>query len=111
MIFAVSSIPGEDLSTLPAPDYIMHTIEYSGLGILLCWWRLAEGERPLKALVQAVILGCLYGITDEFHQYFVPGRSTSVSDWLADTVGTTAGASIALMMRHIYSQVLGVHFR
>ena len=29
----------------------------------------------------------MYGVVDETHQYFVPGRSSSVGDWIADIVG------------------------
>lgn len=28
----------------------------------------------------------LYGATDEFHQYFVPGRTLDFFDWLTDTI-------------------------
>jgi VanZ family protein len=28
-----------------------------------------------------------YGASDEWHQSFVPGRSTDVRDWIADTIG------------------------
>jgi VanZ family protein len=34
----------------------------------------------------------LYGISDEFHQYFVPGRSVDVYDVLADALGGLLGA-------------------
>ena len=29
----------------------------------------------------------LYGASDEWHQYFVPGRSCEFGDWIADTAG------------------------
>lgn len=44
-----------------------------------------------------VILFCsLYGISDEWHQSFVVGRSSDVLDWLADTSGAVL-ASFLLM--------------
>jgi VanZ family protein len=36
-------------------------------------------------LVIAIV--SLYGISDEFHQSFVSGRSVDSTDWIADTVG------------------------
>jgi len=33
------------------------------------------------------ILCIVYGASDEFHQYFVPNRSSEVQDWLADVAG------------------------
>jgi VanZ family protein len=94
VIFILSSIPGAELSGIQTPDYILHAVEYSVLGLLLCWWRVAAGEPVARAVTQAIIMGSLYGITDEFHQFFVPGRCMSVSDWLADTAGSAAGAWI-----------------
>ena len=36
-----------------------------------------------------VVLFCLlFGLSDELHQYFIPGRSCSIGDLLADTVGS-----------------------
>jgi VanZ family protein len=34
----------------------------------------------------------LYGVSDEFHQYFVPGRSVEALDVLADALGGLLGA-------------------
>jgi VanZ family protein len=34
----------------------------------------------------------LYGATDEVHQAFVPFRTSTWSDWLADTAGALIGA-------------------
>ncbi len=99
IIFALSSIPGSELQGITTPDYIMHGLEYAGLGYLLCWWMIETGEKPVTALLRAVVLASVYGISDEFHQYFVPGRCTSVSDWIADTLGSLAGAGILLQIR------------
>ena len=41
----------------------------------------------------AVAISSLYGVTDEYHQLFVPGRSFDVLDMLADALGSVVGAS------------------
>jgi VanZ family protein len=33
----------------------------------------------------------LFGATDEWHQFFVPGRSCEFGDWVADSVGGGLG--------------------
>ena len=38
----------------------------------------------------------MYGVTDEFHQHFVPMRTPDVADWGMDTIGATTGALISL---------------
>ena len=51
------------------------------------WDRLSFGS---FARAWAITAG--YGITDEVHQWFVPGRFASVADWIADALG----AAVAL---------------
>jgi VanZ family protein len=40
----------------------------------------------------AIVLAIAYGVSDEFHQRFVPGRSSDVYDVLADAEGAAAAA-------------------
>ena len=40
-------------------------------------------------LGSAWLLTVLYGASDEFHQWFVPGRFCDFQDWLADGVGAS----------------------
>ena len=40
-----------------------------------------------------VIFTALYGASDEFHQYFVPTRTSDLLDWLADVTGGLAAAT------------------
>jgi VanZ family protein len=101
LIFAASSIP--DLGPLPGmSDKSGHSIGYALLGALLL--RALAGGR-LRGVtwgraLAAVVLATLYGVSDEFHQTFVPGRSADRFDVLADGIGATvavlaAGAAAA----------------
>jgi len=47
---------------------------------------LVKGKKKNLIFI-AIILAVLYGISDEFHQLFVPGRVCSFSDILADSAG------------------------
>jgi len=69
-------------------DKVMHAGAYGLLAALIL------GAMPLRlpgyTRQQAwlsVMLASLYGISDEFHQSFIPGRSPEVGDWMADTLG------------------------
>ena len=42
----------------------------------------------------AMALASLYGISDEFHQIFVPQRSCDPADWAVDTIAALIGALI-----------------
>lgn len=41
-------------------------------------------------------IAAVYGIADEIHQYFVPGRVMAVSDMLINAVGAAAGAAVVV---------------
>ena len=43
-----------------------------------------------------IVLGALYGLSDELHQAMVPGRSSEVGDWVADALGTAVGVLLYL---------------
>jgi VanZ family protein len=77
-------------------DKLLHVLAYLILGSLLL--RAAHGGvtslRPWPTAV-AFALTVAYGVSDELHQIFVPGRVASVADGIADAVG--AGLAIMLM--------------
>ena len=64
-----------------------HFASYAVLAILL--------ERalalPRGGKLAALVLTVLYGISDEFHQSFVPGRTPMLDDLLADLAGGLFG--------------------
>jgi len=42
-----------------------------------------------------------YGVSDEWHQSFVPLRDASIRDWMTDLLGGAAGAmSYGIWMTH-----------
>jgi VanZ family protein len=49
----------------------------------------AKGKSPLFHIAVTILIASLYGMTDEGHQHFVPGRSMSTLDWVADTIGAS----------------------
>jgi len=90
-IFFLSHQPGDSFS-LPKIvniDKVLHCLVYAVLGLtaLLALSPQFRRRRPLLANVAVVVFCLVYGISDEFHQSFVPGRTVSAGDILADTVG------------------------
>ncbi|MDD5616173.1 MAG: VanZ family protein [Candidatus Methanoperedens sp.] len=78
------------------PDKVLHAILYAGFGLLL-YPVLKNSPYPIMskhALLFAIIIGTLYGASDEFHQSFVPGRSASIDDLYADSIGLTIAQTI-----------------
>ncbi len=79
--------------TLPTPelfenqDKAHHLLAYFGMGVM-CWRSFRHCmHSPIILAIVAIAFCSAYGISDEWHQTFVPGRNASVYDWLADTLG------------------------
>lgn len=73
---------------------IAHFCEYTVFGALLA--NALRCHMPLgRACVLAIVCGSFYGVTDEFHQLFVPGRMCDPLDWLVDTAGSGLGSGLA----------------
>jgi VanZ family protein len=91
--------------SLPTPDWfefedkLHHFGAYFVMGLLA--WR--SFRHPVKSpiiLALISILFCsLYGFSDEWHQSFVEGRSSDVFDWVADTLGASAGVFLLHKLR------------
>jgi VanZ family protein len=90
-LFSAHSVPSA--SRIYWGDFIIkktaHLLEYGILAIL--WFRgLKEsGLTKGKAAILAVIFSILYGITDEFHQSYTPGREPRIRDVFFDTIGAS----------------------
>lgn len=89
LIIAASSRSQVAGPSLPHIDKVVHFSIYGLLATTLC--RIGQGWR---AGLWALALASAFGVTDEWHQAFVPGREPSVADWIADTLG--AATAVAL---------------
>lgn len=101
-IFFLSSQPADRLPYFGAYDFLIkkggHATGYAMLGLAYFYAlppRLSTGYRALLALLMVV----LFALSDEFHQSFVQGRTSSLRDVGIDT----AGALLALVFAGSYS--------
>jgi len=100
IIFYVSSMP--DVKT-PLQgiqfDKFLHILVYVPFGFLLARGICnARGSVSRGMLLGTVLMvSFLYGLSDEIHQSFVPGRNAGIIDIIADTVGSVAGGYIYLL--------------
>jgi len=104
LLFALSAqpylpLPGE----IPESDKMAHVLAYGVLGWL--WARAVSTSwstwPTLAVLLSAIVFTGGYGLSDEWHQMYVPGRSVSLLAALADVCGgTLGGASFRLWLRH-----------
>ncbi|HKK72838.1 MAG TPA: VanZ family protein [Candidatus Krumholzibacteria bacterium] len=111
-LFALSSVPdhgpeaegvGQVLMPPPAWHNFAHVPAYALL-TWLCWQALVTAQwRGATALWTAVGIAFAYGVLDEVHQYFVPGRFLSGTD----TALNAAGCLLAVVIIVVRGRIRG----
>jgi VanZ family protein len=95
LIHYCSSLPGTPGSggVLPGiPSGLHNLLHIPAYALLAGSWLLALPERrSRRALLLAGLLTVGYGVFDEWHQSFVPGRESSAADLLRDAIGAAVG--------------------
>jgi VanZ family protein len=99
VIFYLSSQPLGEMQLFPYADKLLHLIIYAGLGGL-CAWSLGAARigKWGRDMYLAALLATGYGILDEIHQAYVPGRHAEVLDVAADAAGALAGAALVVFL-------------
>jgi VanZ family protein len=90
VIFAASSRPRVPFQE-DVPDWISHPLVYLVLAVLAA--RAFTGASQLDLGVAAAVFAfCVsYGVSDEWHQSFVPGRHADPWDVVKDGLGALGG--------------------
>ena len=100
VIYWLSDQPGIDTEPLfRHQDKLFHVVVYSILGVFCmgALARSASGYRVRQLWAVTAVTG-LYGILDEFHQSFVPGRFATAGDAVADISGGFLGALLVYLL-------------
>lgn len=74
-------------------DKIGHFFVYGLFGTLLARTS-ALRRRGTRGAVEALLLVIVYGVGDEFHQSFTPGRTVEWADLVVDTVGAALAITL-----------------
>jgi VanZ family protein len=97
-LLVATSWPNPNVPNVRSGDKVVHMVMYAGLA-----WLVARAEpgwvRRAAPLVLVAVAVSALGAVDEWHQQFIPGRSASAGDWLADSAGAVL-ALLAAALRH-----------
>lgn len=94
IVFGLSAQPRLPTGPFANADKWAHAITYATLAA--AWLRALAGGRwegvTVGRALWAAVAAVAYGVTDEWHQSFVPGRSADAIDLVADAVGAGLAA-------------------
>jgi VanZ family protein len=98
VISLLSHLPGDQLvsSSLPGLDKLAHVLLFTLLAMAFLFGlpRTFVVNRPVAAGLATLIVGVGFGVVDEYHQSFVPGRSPELADLVADAAGVIVAVLI-----------------
>jgi VanZ family protein len=103
VIYFASSTP--NLTAIPGglSDKAAHFAAYAVLAALAL--RGFAGGRwagvTARSAFGALVLAAGYGVLDELHQRFVPGRHAAVDDWVADAAGAASAVALGVIAARV----------
>ena len=83
----------------PGQDKLFHLVVFGILGFFVMGSLPAARDGYRRRQLWWVALAVmLYGVSDEFHQHFVPGRTVEFFDVVADALGGLLGAWVMYLI-------------
>ena len=99
LIIYFSHLPQDDISEIVSGpdniDFLFHFFEYLILGFLLFLSLSTDNFFTINPVYGAILVGISFAVSDEFHQYFVPGRHMSIIDIISDSIGLISGIFVS----------------
>ena len=87
---------------------LAHFVIYAALGFFSNGFLVTYKSLPRKLCFLISLAFCMfYACTDEFHQYFVPGRSCMFSDVVLDCFGAATGIFVFIVTLYIFNRLRG----
>lgn len=98
ILLSLTSIPSKSLPHFALSDKLNHFLAYAVLAFLIylaLYFSKRFSFNPKRIFLITLSIVAFYGLVDEIHQIFIPGRYAELLDWVADFVGSLLGAIIA----------------
>ena len=84
---------------------LAHYSIYTVGGILIMSYAYTLDKPRRQQVCESLIFGAFYAVTDELHQFFVPGRSARFFDIGIDTLGVLTGIEIYIVLRKCIERI------
>lgn len=84
-----------------------HASEYAVLAILIIFTinAFTNNNYSIKKILLTVLICFVYSLTDEYHQSFVPGRTSLFTDCLIDTTGSIIACMVYSVVKKVKERV------
>jgi VanZ family protein len=79
----------------PAAQNVLHVPAFAALSWAWAWALRAWLRAQVGRVAGACVIASVYGVFDEWHQSFVPGRYGSLGDVALDALGAVLGVLLA----------------
>ena len=98
ILSAQAKLPIPETVSFRGLDKLLHACAFGTLAFTLSYWFAADKWRtkPFRYFALVCLITACYGISDEVHQIFVPGRDASIYDWFADCTGAVLATLVRL---------------
>jgi len=97
LVFLASAQPSVQVTH----DKMAHFAAYSLMAFLFARAWASRGSAPWSVWLFAFLISTFYGVSDEIHQRFVPGRNSSLDDVLADATGALIGGLAYVVLAYL----------
>jgi len=77
---------------------LAHFGVYTVVGFSVMGFMCTFDMRNIFKVITSFSIGVVYAITDEIHQYFIPGRCASIRDVFIDSAGVLTGIFILVIL-------------
>ncbi len=109
ILFVLTSLPtGLAIETRDVSDKLLHFGAYGLLSVLL-YLNMYFQNKFIKLknnpATFTLVIASIYGLLDEIHQMFVPGRSAEFLDWVADFSGSLVAVLITGYIINRFKQI------
>jgi len=104
VLLVLTSIPGKYAPNIGVSDKIEHSGAYLVLAVLVNFTYMFQRKIPefyKKPVIFTFFTIVFYGLVDEIHQMFIPGRMADVRDLIADVIGGIVGILIVQLIKKI----------
>ena len=84
---------------------LAHYTIYTIGGVLIMNYAYTTDKTKKQQTFGSLLFGAFYAVTDEVHQYFVPGRSARIFDVGIDTLGVITGILIYMTLMKLINKI------